>query len=77
MAVPLVSPVHKAVDLVALPCLVELLLVVHVKEGLQEAAAEPPEVRVLHDVAMLETGSPAALEWEGRAVGRALRLEEK
>lgn len=76
VAVPLVRPVHVPVDLVAPPRLVQPPLVVHVEDVLQEAAAQPPEISVLLELALTEPERPVPT-WERRAVGGALRLEER
>ena len=65
---------HVPVDRVALPRFVELPLMVHVEYGLQEAAAQPPEIGVFLSLPQVEPRRPVP-EWERRAVGSALCFE--
>jgi len=71
--VPLVRTMHVPVNPVPPPCLVELLLVVHVEHPLQEAAADPPEIGEFLKISQFEPLRPVPKR-ERRAIGSALRL---
>jgi hypothetical protein len=74
VAEPSIHPMQEPVDPVVSKPLVNNPIVVHLEHGLEETAAEGPEVRILAQFPLLDLA--AARGRERRAIGSALRFVE-